>query len=320
MIIIDSHMHVDLHGLSLKGIINYLDKKKIDCCWVLSWEEVSPGPWRYQFLPVETVYEAHLKYPSRIIPFYAPDPHKSDAAIQLENWHKKGIRGCGELKATLNWDSNGVKIILQTAGKLKMPVVFHMEESESRGLPYSDAIFDRLIFAVLNPKKKIYHIPRNLLQLIVNNYTPLKTRTKSYIFPGYMLDFASLEMTLRNYPEINFVAHGPMFWKYISADGSNRKEVCPQGPVYGEGVIWRLLREYPHLYADISGNSGLNSLARDPESAKRFLSLFENKILYGTDNVMQGHMKFLNSLGLSKSTYAKIYGGNASKILSINYY
>ncbi len=319
MTIIDSHMHVGLNGLSLRRVIKYLDKRKIDCCWLLTWEEVDPGPWHYQSLPVEKVYEAHLQYPSRVVPFYAPDPHKSDAATQLENWYKKGIRGCGELKATLNWESDEVKLLLQAAGKLKMPVVFHMEEDDSCCLPYSDAIFDRLLSAALNTKKRIYRIPRNLLELIVNNYAPLKSRTKSYFFPGYMLDFASLEMTLRNFPEIHFIAHGPMFWKYLSADASNdRKELYPRGQVHGEGVIWRLLKEYPNLYADISGYSGLNSLTRDSESAKKFLSLFENKILYGTDNLIKGQMEFLNSLGLSKSIYNKIYGENACGIISVS--
>ena len=257
--------------------------------------------------------------PYALFHFMHRTAHKSDAATQLEDWYKKGIRGCGELKATLNWESNGVKWLLQAAGKLKMPVVFHMEEDDSCCLPYSNAIFDRLLSAALNTKKRIYRIPRNLLELIVNNYAPLKNRTKSYFFPGYMLDFASLEMTLRNFPEIRFIAHGPMFWKYLSADASNdRKELYPRGLVQGEGVIWRLLKDYPNLYADISGYSGLNSLTRDSESAKKFLSLFENKILYGTDNLIKGQMEFLNSLGLSKSIYNKIYGENACGIITIS--
>jgi predicted TIM-barrel fold metal-dependent hydrolase len=314
---IDSHMHANFNGLSIRDIIKYLDREKIDCCWLLTWEEVSPGLWPYQHLSVEDVYEAYLKHPSRIIPFYAQDPHNSHAAVQLENWCKKGVCGCGELKATLNWDSDGVKSILQTARRLKLPIVFHMEESECRPIPYSDSIYDKLIYYGLKTERKIYRVPRRILQILFNSFAPLRNRTKSYIFPGYMLHFASLETALRDYPDVNMIAHGPMFWKYISGDASEQIEVSPGGQVHGEGIIWRLLREHRNFYADISGFSGLNALTRDPQNAKKFLTVFEGKILYGTDNVIKKQREFLNSLGLSKSTYKKIYGENACRILNI---
>ncbi|MHB8105392.1 MAG: amidohydrolase family protein [Dehalococcoidales bacterium] len=317
MTVVDSHMHVNFNGQSSDDIIRYLDRKRIDCCWLLSWEEISHGLWPYQYLSVEDIYEAYLKYPSRIIPFYAPDPHKSDASAQLQNWHQKGIRGCGELKATLNWESDRIRAILQTAKRLKMPLVFHMEESESRHIPRSDAIYDRILFSALETERKIYQIPRSVLRLLASSCKPLKDTVRSYTFPGYMLDFASLEVALRDFPDVNFVAHGPMFWKHISYDVVICKETLPKGPVIGEGIIWRLLRDYPNLYADTSADSGLNALTRDRENAKRFLSLFEDKILYGTDNVIKGQKDFLNSLGLSQGTYKKIYGDNAYRLISI---
>ncbi len=313
---IDSHVHVNYNGFSSGEIIKYLDRERIDFCWVLSWEEINPGPWIYNHLPVEDIHEAYLKYPSRIIPFYAPDPQGNDAAAKLENWHSKGIRGCGELKATLNWDSKQVMGILQAARRLKTPVVFHMEESGCR-IPYSEKLFYRLLYYGLETKKKVYKIPQGILQLLVKSYAPLRNKTESFIFPGYMLDMASLENTLRIYPDINFIAHGPMFWKHISADGAIRSEVYPTGLVTGEGIIWRLLSDYPNLYADTSADSGLNAFTRDPENAKRFLSLFEDKILFGTDNVMKGQRGFLNSLTLSKSTFKKICGDNAHRLINI---
>jgi predicted TIM-barrel fold metal-dependent hydrolase len=314
---VDSHLHVNFNGFSSKELIKYLDKERIDCCWLLTWEEVNSGLWPYKHLPVENVYNAYLKYPSRFIPFYAPDPHRIDTTVQLENWCKKGIRGCGELKATLNWNSNNIKSILQTTKRLKLPIVFHMEESECRNIPFSNAIYDKLLFYGLKTERKIYQVPRRVLQTLVNSYTPLKNRTKSYIFPGYMLDFASLETTLQEYPDVNLIAHGPMFWSYISDEASKQCEVSTSGQVRNEGIIWRLLRDYPNLYADISGFSGLNALTRDPENAKRFLTIFEEKILYGTDNLMKNQGEFLKSLRLSKSTYEKVYGENACRILNI---
>jgi predicted TIM-barrel fold metal-dependent hydrolase len=313
---VDCHLHVNFNAFPLGDLIKYLDRERIDCCWLLSWEEINPGPWIYRHLPVEDIYGAYLKYPSRIIPFYAPDPHGDDASVKLDNWHMKGIRGCGELKATLNWDSKQVMAILQTARRLKMPVVFHMEESGIR-IPYSDKLFDRLLYYGLETEKKVYKIPQSILRLLVKSYTPLRNRTKSFVFPGYMLDMASLERTLSEYPDVNFVAHGPMFWKHISADGATCSEGYPTGLVTGEGIIWRLLSDYPNLYADTSAGSGLNAFTRDPENAKRFLSLFESKILYGTDNVMKGQREFLNSLRLPKGTCQKICGDNAYGLVNI---
>jgi uncharacterized protein len=312
---IDSHLHANYNGLSLKDIIKYLDQQRIDACWLLTWEEVNPGHWEYTHLSVETVYQAYLEYPTRIIPFYAPDPHKELASSELENWCQKGIRGCGELKATLNWNSIEVKSILKTVAKLSLPIVFHMEESRHYEIPCSDAIFDKVLFYGLRTKRRIYQIPRYFLKVLSDKYTPLKNRAKDYYFPGYMLDFASLEASLKEYPSINFVGHGLMFWKYLAADGHNSDNALPRGPINGEGIIWRLLRENPNLYADVSGLSGLNALTRDPQNARKFLSLFEDKILFGTDNFLRGQKAFLDSLKLNKSTYNRIYGVNAGRIM-----
>jgi predicted TIM-barrel fold metal-dependent hydrolase len=314
---IDAHFHIRLNRFSVNDIIRYLNRDKFDCCWLLTWEEIGPGLWPYQHLSIEEVHEAYLQHPSRIIPFYAPDPHRGDAAVQLEYWYKKGIKGCGELKATLNWNSDDVKSLLQTAQRLKLPVIFHMQESKHVSIPYSDAIYDRIIFYGTKTDRKIFRVPRKLLQTLVNRFTPLKHRVKSYNFPGYMLDFASLETTLRDYPDLKLVAHGPMFWKYISNDASEQIGEYPVGKINGEGIVWRLLRDYPNLYADISGGSGLNAISRDLKNAKRFLTIFEDKILYGTDNLMKNQGELLNSLGLPKVIYNKIHGENAYRLLNI---
>ncbi len=315
MATIDSHFHLGLNGFSLPKLIRYLDRECIDSCWLLNWEEVAPGPWCYRHLPVEDIYEASVKYPSRIIPFYAPDPHRVDASSVLEHWHGKGIRGCGELKATLRWDSGEVVSLLTTADKLQMPVVFHMEESEARDIPYSDSLFDRLLFHGLRTERGIYKVPQAVLRILAQHYAPLRNRKASYVFPGYMLDFAALESTLRSFPSLNLIAHGPMFWKHISADACSHTELYPSGPVASEGITWRLLRDYPNLYADTSAKSGLNALTRDTNNARRFLSEFGHKVLYGTDNVLTGQTKFINSLGLSAAARKSIMGTNAQRLI-----
>jgi predicted TIM-barrel fold metal-dependent hydrolase len=313
---VDSHMHVNFNGFSINEIIEYLDRERIDLCWLLSWEEVSPGLWNYQHLSIEDIFEAYLKCPSRIVPFYAPDPHRNDAAAALESWHLRGVRGCGEFKATLNWGSEKVKPVLNTVKQLAMPLVFHMQESYEGVVSHSSATFDKFLYRCLTTNRKTYQIPRRMLRALVDHYTPLKNKFKCYIFPGYMLDFASLEIVLADFPDVNFIGHGPMFWNHISTDAATRREEFPGGPVSGEGIIWRLLREYPNLHADISGYSALNALTRDSAKAKKFLSLFEDKVLYGTDNVMKGQKEYLDSLRLPKSICNKIYGENALKLIN----
>lgn len=295
MTIVDSHLHIDLNGLTPTALINYLDKNKFDYCWLLTWEEINPGPWDYQHISIENTYEAYQKYPSRIIPFFAPDPHRQDAPILLEKWYKKGIRGCGELKATFNWDSNEIKSILSTAETLGIPLVFHMQGRDRRILP-SSSIVQRRLF-------KISHL--------------LLSKQQSYEFPGYMLDFQTLETSLMKFPRLNFVAHGPMFWSHISTTKADYKKLYPNGDIIGEGIIWHLLRKYPNLFVDISARSALNALMRNPTTARKFLDEFAGKILYGSDNFFNNQKEFINSLGLGKDVYRKIYGDNACRLISI---
>jgi predicted TIM-barrel fold metal-dependent hydrolase len=315
MTVVDSHLHLYYLGRTAQKIVAYLDANRIDCCWLLTWEEISPGPWPYHHLPVEEVYEAYQKYPSRVIPFYAPDPHREDAADRLIQWHEKGVRGCGELKATLNWDSDSVRRLLSTTERLGMPVVFHMEDSLDLTLPRSPAVLYRSLVADLLSRQGRHLIRRHILGTAARLCPPFRSRVVHGDFPGYMLDLASLERALRDYPRVRFVAHGPLFWKHISADAANCTEAYPKGPVVGEGIIYRLLRQYPNLNADISAHSGLNALARDEANARRFLSEFDDRILYGTDNKMLRQREFLDSLKLSHGTYGKLYGGNACRLI-----
>lgn len=86
-------------------------------------------------------------------------------------------------------------------------------------------------------------------------------------------------------------------------------------PVKREGALVKLLRKYPNLYCDISANSGLFGLSRDPEYAKEFLVEFQDRVLYARDCFHNRHQEFLNSLGLPESVLAKIYSGNAERLL-----
>lgn len=136
-----------------------------------------------------------------------------------------------------------------------------------------------------------------------------------------------LERLLQQVPETTVIGHGPGFWADISADlTTEAKSGYPKGPIAEEGSVPRLLRTYPHLYADISAGSGYNALTRDPAFGVRFFNEFQDKLMFGTDvcfGDMQGrmpHLRYLRQLlaegMLSQEAFDKITFRNAMRILT----
>ena len=93
MTTIDSHMHLNFNGLSLRRIINYLDREKIDICWLLSWEEIHPGPWHYQHLAVEDIYEGLFKISPANNPFLRTGPSSTGCFIEAGRVASKRYSG-----------------------------------------------------------------------------------------------------------------------------------------------------------------------------------------------------------------------------------
>ena len=312
---VDAHMHMNFRNISPQNIIDYLDRNEFESCWLMTWEEKNHGKWYYEHLCVEDVYEAYSLYPSRIVPMYAPDPNSEDAPRKLIEWYHKGIKGCAELKVTLNWQSEKVNRLLSTVSDLKIPLVFHMEgSSEKLESLESDSALERLLLSIIEDgclsgaPKKLF----NTLSLYCESIMAWKR--ERMVFPGYLLDFVSLGSVLDQYPSISFIGHGPFFWKHIAAN--NKKNPSMQaGEIEQEGLVIDFLRNYPNLYADISAPSGYYALNRDHAFAKKFLTEFSSKLLFGTDNYFLGHERLLNSLNLSAETMERIMGANAQEIL-----
>lgn len=131
---------------------------------------------------------------------------------------------------------------------------------------------------------------------------------------------------LRQAPQTVIIGHGPGFWAQISADVSPSDMLgYPKGPIRREGMVQKLLRDFPNMYADISAHSGYNALTRDPEYGVRFLNEFQDKLLFGTDVCFadeEGRMPHLRYLkerlangDISQEVYDKITHKNALKIL-----
>lgn len=104
-----------------------------------------------------------------------------------------------------------------------------------------------------------------------------------------------LEHTLRKFPKLKMFGHGPVFWAEISkletpADRSyvfrpdgGQVGRLPTYPIKEEGVVPILLRRYENLYGDLSDGTAYNALARDPEYGPKFVTEFQDRLMYGTD-------------------------------------
>ena len=141
----------------------------------------------------------------------------------------------------------------------------------------------------------------------------------------YNPDIDGYERVIVEFPETIFIAHGPGWWREISGEVSGLDQY-PKGKVIPGGKADRILREYPNAYADISANSGLNALQRDPTFTRGFIERNWRKFLFGTDFPCldaQGHQfgpnhlhaNLLRSLNLREEVYRAITHENAESLL-----
>ncbi len=137
-----------------------------------------------------------------------------------------------------------------------------------------------------------------------------------------------LERLLKEVPDTIIIGHAPGFWSEITGDITPpNKFIYPEGTIKKEGSLQRLLKTYPNLYADISANSGYNAISRDREYGTKFLTEFQDKILFGTDvcfadeECRMPHLPYLRSLlaeeRISRDIFSKITCDNALKILNL---
>lgn len=312
----DAHLHVELAGLDADQLIRYMDQRQIDQCWLLTWEEQdAPIRQLYQNLPPEEVFEAYEKHPDRIIPFYAPDPSTRNLEKTVARHMEKGMKGCGELKVTRRWEDRQMGTYLQTMDQFDLPVLFHMERPRRHYVPRHTGFMEKVLDVLLNGA--LNGLAKHYLLRFSRQTSILKDHIEDHMkyFPGYLYDFAGLEKRLRQFPELNFIGHGPHFWNHIS-DDPPQILVHDKGSIDHFGVIDRLLSSYPNMYCDISGKSGFNALSRDREKARVFLEKHHRKILYGTDNTGLDYDALIDSFHLPEEKLRNIYYLNAGRLVN----
>jgi len=127
----------------------------------------------------------------------------------------------------------------------------------------------------------------------------------------------ALERALALCPQTNFIGHAPGFWANISGDGKHLTEPYPTGAVQSGGKIVAMLDQYPNLYCDISAGSGHNALNRDLNFAKKFLTTYQDRVMYGRDCFDSRHRDLLDGCGLPKDVLEKINCTNAARLLNM---
>jgi predicted TIM-barrel fold metal-dependent hydrolase len=132
-----------------------------------------------------------------------------------------------------------------------------------------------------------------------------------------------LEHALATFPKLNFLGHGPGWWASISG-GLTQEELMsyPKGKVRPGGAIDKLMEAYPNLYGDLSAGSGANSISRDREFGREFMIRRQDRLMFGTDYLQPGQavpqFELFDSLDLPGDVAAKVFRGNAKRILKIN--
>jgi len=132
--IIDSHQHTNWQGKRTPELVAYLDRSGVDKAWLLSWESLDGGREpHYLHLSIDDVFDAAAQYPDRFLVGAGPDPRRENAPELLQRYHRDGARVYGEIKLRVLMDTPELILMFRWAGRLGMPVVFHVDLPVCRG-------------------------------------------------------------------------------------------------------------------------------------------------------------------------------------------
>lgn len=287
--IIDAHNHPDWHGHDLNKFIANMDKNNIDRTWLLSWESPADefDPEYFHVLPNGCESESPIPF-SRCLSYIERAPERFVLGYSPDPRRPDAI---DRLKAAVNIFGCRVCGELKLRMMLDNPDAIRMYRyCGEAGLPVTVHIDYEFDLCRKYPRPNYWY--------------------------GGGID--AFERAIKACPDTNFLGHAPGFWAHISGDDQYDKTAYPTGKVVPGGKMITMLRENPNLYCDISAGSGHNALSRDPEFAKEFLLEFQDRVLYARDYFDNIHQEFLNSIGLPEDVLAKIYSGNALKLVPLD--
>jgi predicted TIM-barrel fold metal-dependent hydrolase len=135
-----------------------------------------------------------------------------------------------------------------------------------------------------------------------------------------------LEETLRKFPKLRILGHGPAFWAEIGKLETPADRIgYPSYRFEEEGVVPKLLRRYENMLGDLSAGSGYNAFIRNPDYAVSFINEFQDKLFFGTDicsptqDLPMGDflIKLKEDGAITEDVFAKVARKNAEKLLEL---
>ena len=149
-----------------------------------------------------------------------------------------------------------------------------------------------------------------------------------------------LELSLRRFPNMIMLGHGPVFWAEIARLETPGERGVPfkfldegqvegfyfnTSPIKEEGAMPKLLRRYKNLHCDLSDPTAYNALTRDEKYTAEFVKEFEDRLYFGTDCCFPNmDVPLIDTLKrwkkegvISGAAYNKITHENAMKLLGL---
>jgi predicted TIM-barrel fold metal-dependent hydrolase len=282
---IDVHNHPDWHGRNLDRFLENMEQYHIDKTWLLSWE--APND-EYDPAYINVIPDAGPSGPipfSRCISYAERAPSKFILGYCPDPRRADAI---DRLKAAV--EIYGVRV----CGELKLRMMYDNPDALR-------------LYRYCGEKK---------LPVLVHIDYEFGTGT-NYPRPNWWYGggIDAFERAVRACPETVFIGHAPGFWAHISGDDKYATEAYPQGPVLPGGKVVEMMKNYPNLYCDMSAGSGCNALSRDLDFTRKFLTEFQDRVLYGRDYFDNVHQELLDSLGLPQDVLDKLYYRNAVALI-----
>jgi uncharacterized protein len=252
----------------------------------------------------EDILDMAAQYPDRFIPFCNIDPramtNSADAPLDrlLRYYKDQGCKGLGEVMLNVPVMNPMVQNLFKHAQDVGLPVTFDGSDQISGDFGLYDD-------------------------------------------PG----LPQLEHTLQRFPKLIILGHGPVFWSEIGRleTPAERNFVfrhagnigylpdelqvgrLPSGPIKEEGVVPKLFRRYPNLYGDLSDFTACNAMARDPDYGPRFMTEFQDRLMFGTDvcafdtpfPLVDLMLEWRNTKKITETVFNKVARENAIKLLGL---
>ena len=245
----------------------------------------------------EDILDMAEQYPDRFFPFCNIDPraltNSADAPLDrlLRYYKDKGCRGLGEVMLNVPVMNPMVQNLFKHAQAVGLPVTF--DGSDVVGGDFG-----------------------------------------LYDDPG----LPQLEHTLQRFPKLIMLGHGGVFWSEIGRletpaqrktvfrpDGEQVGLQPVTGPIKEEGVVPKLFRRCQNLYGDLSDPFPWNALSRDPGYGPKFLTEFQDRLLFGTDicgfdtpfPMVDLLLDWRDKKKITEQVFNKIARGNAIRLFKL---